>query len=139
MVPVGQGDDETGVHRDGLVRIADLGRSRSTVEVAFDVRTRERCSGSGPKAGVVIPPGLARRPNRPLTSKRRRARTWAQTRCRATRVPCQLRSFGSTVLLPRAGLGFDSMVIDFLLELFQPVLITATSTHFLVTYGRTAL
>ena len=36
-------------------------------------------SGSSPKAGVAMPPGAARRPNRPLTTKRRRARTWAAT------------------------------------------------------------
>ena len=45
-----------------------------------------RTSGSGPKAGVATPPGLDRRPKRPLTSKRRRPSTCAESRCSSSRV-----------------------------------------------------
>ena len=46
----------------------------SRTSVVPEIRT---VSGSSPNAGVVMPPGPARRPKRPLTTKRRRARMWA--------------------------------------------------------------
>ena len=45
--------------------------STSRISVVPDIRI---VSGSSPNVGVAIPPGAARRPNRPLATKRRRAR-----------------------------------------------------------------